>query len=645
LLLAIAVILPTVCLLWFMTQTVKNERLVVQQKLVDIYQNRLKTSAQENLSDSWISLNTSTDATDGFLVFDNNGELTYPVIESNEDVSGSEAFDLAYKLEYRDNAPDKAMAEYRRIAENADSDGLRIIADVSQARCLRKLNRIDEAISDLRTVISKYDDGDKYVRVQKCRARLLLLELCRQTDDKDFLRELSDTFDYATEGMATDNDMVFLGRKPNADKYIPSSLQIFMLNRFIDYADGMKESVAITGKIKRAHRFIEIANTSLMLAGRYSDPSFAVPDIVKSPIFRLDTNEQLYGMYTRIDGYLYLHVFTQEHLAYWFRDYFEYVQQMASLCRVYDEKGTFVAGSQITGRKAFIKTPLGCDSFPGWSVELYIDDAAFEKAAKAQVTAYIFAGVLVIVLMLALTGLGGSLIARQMRLNKLKNDFIATVTHELKTPLASMRVLVDTLLEGNYNDQQQATEYLHLISKENIRLSRLIDNFLTFSRMERNKMAFDISPASPTEIANTAAEAVQTKFEKANVDFHLDIASRLPMINADKDAMVTVLINLLDNAYKYSYDNKQIELKVFSQNGFVCFLVKDNGIGMTRRQIKKVFDRFYQADNSLSRRAEGTGLGLSIVKFIVDAHKGRIEIESKPEKGSELKVIIPAYKG
>ena len=158
--------------------------------------------------------------------------------------------------------------------------------------------------------------------------------------------------------------------------------------------------------------------------------------------------------------------------------------------------------------------------------------------------------------------------------------------------------------------------------------------------MERNKQAFGIIKTDPAEIAKAAAEAVQTKFNHENCKFTVTIDDNLPSIMADKDAMVTVLVNLLDNAYKYSYDDKQIELKVFSQDGYVCFLVKDNGIGMTRRQTKRVFDRFYQADSSLSRQAEGTGLGLSIVKFIVDAHKGQIEVESKPGKGSEFTVTL-----
>jgi signal transduction histidine kinase len=268
----------------------------------------------------------------------------------------------------------------------------------------------------------------------------------------------------------------------------------------------------------------------------------------------------------------------------------------------------------------------------------------FDQAANKQAAIYTWTGVLVVLLIFGSGAIAAQVVGRQMKLNRLKNDFIATVTHELKTPLSSMRVLVDTLLEGNYNDQQQATEYLHLISKENVRLSRLIDHFLTFSRMERNKQTFDMAKTDPAEIAKSAAEAVQTKFNHENCKFTVTINEGLTPVLADKDAMVTVLVNLLDNAYKYSYDEKQIQLRVFGEEDFICFEVKDNGTGMTRRQIKKIFDRFYQTDSSLSRQAEGAGLGLSIVKFIVDAHHGSITVDSRPGKGSTFTVILPQQK-
>jgi signal transduction histidine kinase len=180
-----------------------------------------------------------------------------------------------------------------------------------------------------------------------------------------------------------------------------------------------------------------------------------------------------------------------------------------------------------------------------------------------------------------------------------------------------------------------------MTAKENQRLSRMIDNFLTFSRMERNKKAFTIVDCAPAAIAQDAVEAVKTKFTANNCQFAVDIAENLPDIQADHDAIVTVLVNLLDNACKYTGDQKQITLKVFADNSNVCFAVSDNGVGLARRHIHRIFDSFYQVDNSLARRAEGCGLGLSIVKFILDAHKGTISVDSKLGKGSTFTVKIP----
>ncbi|MBW8036688.1 MAG: HAMP domain-containing histidine kinase, partial [Planctomycetes bacterium] len=316
-------------------------------------------------------------------------------------------------------------------------------------------------------------------------------------------------------------------------------------------------------------------------------------------------------------------------------------------CRIYDDKGEQIAGRlrMYEGKEISLGTAFSTlnfkNYFTGWKTELYLRTGVFDETADKKKVIYLWTAFTVIILMLSSTLLASKAVLRQAKLNRLKNDFIATVTHELKTPLASMRVLVDTLLEGSYNDQKQATEYLQLISKENKRLTGLIDNFLTFSRMERNKQAFDLRPTSSADIAKDAIYAIKTKFAQGNCDFIAHIPDSLPKIRADHDAMVTVLVNLLDNAYKYSGENKQIELTLYQQESHICFKVKDNGKGMHPRVTRKIFDRFYQEDSRLSRSAEGCGLGLSIVKFITDAHKGTIEVQSKPDKGSEFTVIIP----
>jgi signal transduction histidine kinase len=355
---------------------------------------------------------------------------------------------------------------------------------------------------------------------------------------------------------------------------------------------------------------------------------------------KLELPEDIYGMYHNFDGRTYLFLQKTRTLGSDFDLCREGIEELGVSCRITDNSGLYVSGLENPRETGFLKAPLG-KFFSGWNVEIHFSGVdIFERTAERQKVVYIWTGLLAIAVMVAAGLLSARVVGKQIKINKLKNDFIATVSHELKTPLASMRVLVDTLLAGNYRDQRQITEYLELVSKENERLTGLIDNFLTFSRMERNKQAFAMARTNPAAIARDAAEAVKTKFSKGKCGFEMDIRDDLPDVTADHDAMVTVLVNLLDNAYKYSYDDKRIELRIFSEDGSVYFRVCDNGAGMSRRSVKRIFKRFYQVDRSLARHAEGCGLGLSIAKFIVDAHKGSISVESKPGEGSTFTVRL-----
>jgi signal transduction histidine kinase len=169
----------------------------------------------------------------------------------------------------------------------------------------------------------------------------------------------------------------------------------------------------------------------------------------------------------------------------------------------------------------------------------------------------------------------------------------------------------------------------------------LIDNFLTFSRMERNKHAFEFTETSPQAIVQAAVQAMGERLEPPACEFRLELSPDLPKIHADPDTLTTALINLLDNAWKYTPDRKQITLKVTANNGLVDFAVTDNGVGISRTATKKIFQRFYQVDRRLSRSTGGCGLGLSIVKYIADGHEGTIQVDSRPGSGSTFVLRVP----
>jgi signal transduction histidine kinase len=182
------------------------------------------------------------------------------------------------------------------------------------------------------------------------------------------------------------------------------------------------------------------------------------------------------------------------------------------------------------------------------------------------------------------------------------------------------------------------------MAQESARLSRLIEDFLTFSRMERGRTKFErdiLRAREIREIIDAAIDVVSDRLRAPGCDLEVNFAPDIPDITGDRDALVTAIVNLLDNAIKYSGDMKKIKVSCFAADGFVCFEVRDNGIGFPRSAAKKIFDRFYQVDNSLSRRAGGCGLGLSIVKFIISAHGGEISAQSRPGQGSVFTARLP----
>jgi len=185
---------------------------------------------------------------------------------------------------------------------------------------------------------------------------------------------------------------------------------------------------------------------------------------------------------------------------------------------------------------------------------------------------------MVVLIIAALAFLAARFVGAQMRLARVKNELVSTVSHELKTPLASMGVLVDTLLAGRYHGSEQLQKYLRLLAKENRRLSHLIENFLSFSRMERNKQQFRMEDVEVPRIVEDAVVSLQDRLNGPNCRLEIQIEPDLPELRGDREALTTVLINLLENAWKYTGEEKQILMKVYARNGSVMLEVRDNGI-------------------------------------------------------------------
>lgn len=308
--------------------------------------------------------------------------------------------------------------------------------------------------------------------------------------------------------------------------------------------------------------------------------------------------------------------------------------------RIVDGGGRLLAGEQTPWGQVVAQAPAPPKI--GGSVQVFLSGpGAIESVVASQFRVFIWTGALVTMAVLLIAGTAALAVSRQIDLRDLKTTSVATVAHEMRTPLASMRMLTDTLREGRYRGEQQLREYLDLIAGENERLRRIAENFLTYSRVERRGYKLELDPVAPAQVAAQAVATLRARLEAPDCSFVMDVPGSLPPIRANIDALSQVFSNLIENAIKYTGVEKRIALRARTEGKTVAFAVEDNGIGIEAGQMRAVFEPFYQVDQKLSRTREGAGLGLSIAQRIVKAHGGEIAVASNPGKGSVFTVKIP----
>lgn len=232
-------------------------------------------------------------------------------------------------------------------------------------------------------------------------------------------------------------------------------------------------------------------------------------------------------------------------------------------------------------------------------------------------------------------------IKKEIQLARIKSDFVSNVSHELRTPLALVNMFAETLEMGRVRTEEKKQEYYSIITQEIARLSRIVNKILSFSKMEAGKRTYSFSPNDLNEIVIKIFATYKFHLQNNGFKSDLDLEETPLPVNADAEAVGEALINLIDNAIKYTQDNKYIKIRSGREDGSVFVEVQDKGIGISPENQKKIFEKFFRVQSSLIHNTKGTGLGLSIVKHIMDAHKGEIILESIPWAGSTFKLKFP----
>ena len=230
---------------------------------------------------------------------------------------------------------------------------------------------------------------------------------------------------------------------------------------------------------------------------------------------------------------------------------------------------------------------------------------------------------------------------RQIRLTRMRSDFVASVTHELKTPLAAIRMFAETLRTRTKLESPVQTECVDTILGESERLSRLVDNVLEMSKIEEGRKIYHMAPVRLAGVMDAVARAMRYPLERAGFTLDLDVEEQLPTIQADADALEQAILNLLTNAMKYSGDSRGIWLSARCENGDAVTRVRDEGVGIPPEEQKRIFERFYRVPSRANEAVPGAGLGLALVEHVARAHGGRVEVESVPGRGSTFSIRIP----
>ncbi|HXH82002.1 MAG TPA: HAMP domain-containing sensor histidine kinase [Candidatus Tectomicrobia bacterium] len=316
------------------------------------------------------------------------------------------------------------------------------------------------------------------------------------------------------------------------------------------------------------------------------------------------------------------------------------------------ESPTNLAVLDDAGRPIYSRAPLGPGEpvlavdfgaeLPRWRVAVYAPPGSSPRdAVRRQVMLFTAAFGILVAVIVAGSAVTWRLMRREAEMAQLKSDFVANVSHDLKTPLSVIRMFGETLEMGRVRDEARRQEYYRVITRESERLSRLIDNVLDFSRIEGGRQRYDVAPAAIEPLVRDAVEAFAYPLEQQGFTVKVDVEPDLPDVPLDADAVGQALANLIDNAIKYSAERKAIAVFAARDGDWLRLEVADEGIGIPPSEHRRIFEKFYRVGRSETQGRRGSGVGLALVRHVAEAHGGSVTVESAPGAGSRFTIRLP----
>ncbi len=559
------------------------------------------------------------------------GTVTYPLVEApeprpiEEDLTREKAasrgrfaalFAEAERLELLENRAEQALENYRKCAKLSVSDSLKALAVARVARCAGKLKdsrTAEEAYGWLGQLYGDLYDG--FYRPYALVAGLELYDLkrARGEERRSLLAELHRDLVRGRWEMNAAQADYFLAQLRERAPDLPAPASGTGYFRRLGLARALKERFRPPVPLRAG----ELYSSAFTYEARPYQVHYKLVSAQNAPAELVGVAVNLPWVETRL-------------LPLAYADSVATGGQSARIVR------------RGSGKQGGLEAGIPFQTlFPFWELSMTTDPGDADGSSPRRAIA-VFAGSMLLVLCVLALGVILLLrdVSRETQLNRLRSDFVSGVSHELKTPLTLIRLYTETLLDEEQFRKEEREGYHQIILRESERLTHLIDKALDFSRVDRREKEYHLEEGN---LGPSIAQTVQVYgdyLKRRGFCMETKLASSLPVVQFDPDAVAQAVVNLLDNAAKYSGDSKFVGVRLLAEDSAVILEVEDRGIGIPADEQKKIFQQFYRSRTRSGKG--GYGLGLFLVKHIMDAHGGRVEVESEAGRGSRFRLVFPA---
>ncbi len=623
-----------IVLVWMGLRLVRQDRALEAQQLEDGREtaaDRVTTALEKVLSEEERMLTDVREGDfapggeDGLLVFADSTEirvrpenalLFYPLTPQGREAS-PRLFTEAERAEFMEQDFLRAAGLLRPLAGSRDS-AVRIGAQLRIARNLRKAGRPEDALGVYRQLEESPGSGITVSGVAPDlvarRARCLILEEMDRGDD--LRREALNLRDGLNGGRWRLDRASYAYYKEQVDKWLEGEPKPGSAGEALAEAVGWLwlslKAGDSAGEDSSGRRSLRVHDMSVVVLWRVTKGDLAA--IVAGPGFQK---------------------------ARWFEPIVEDPGFSGVSIAIRDTEGGLVYGSEPRSEPPPASRSSLMTGLP-WDITVANADLEADRVQFVQRRRFLMAGLgMLSVLVIAASYLIGRAVSRELAAARLQSDFVSAVSHEFRTPLTSMRQFTEMLVEDEDLPAEKRRAFYRAQERATRRLSRLVESLLDFGRMEAGARPYRFQKLDAGRLVRTVVEEFRQETDKDGVSLECSVPDEGPLVRGDRDALVQALWNLLDNAVKYSGDEADVRVEVEAGN-LAVIRVRDRGVGIPPSERNRIFRKFVRGSGAKIQSVKGTGIGLAMVKHIVDAHGGKVAVESEPGKGSTFTISLPA---